>query len=49
MGSTDNEISIDESINKSLKHIPSWPPVNLEFRDLVCTVPDRDGKFIKKI
>lgn len=31
---------------RSLKYLPHWPPVNIEFQDLVYTVPDISGKWI---
>lgn len=43
-----NEISVDydreyrrqPSNNAGLKYLPHWPPVNLEFQDVVYTVPE---------
>lgn len=38
-----NEISVEsQSLNEKsgLKYLPSWPPVNIEFRDLNFSVPD---------
>lgn len=44
-----DEISIEsEHFNRkpsnSLKYLPHWPAVNIEFQDVVYTVPDFSGK-----
>lgn len=44
-----DEISVDSEHQKleakGLKYLPEWPSVNIEFQDLVYTVPDISGKF----
>ena len=50
---SDQEISIDEDYISSssgtqecgtgLKYLPHWAAVNIEFQDLVCSVPDIGG------
>lgn len=47
------EISIDEEhfnvrrdSKKGLKYLPHWPAVNIEFQDLVYTVPDISGELL---
>lgn len=48
-----DEISVDSDHQKNdsrgLKYLPAWPAVNIEFQDLVYTVPDISGKLIKEI
>lgn len=50
MQSSSDEISVQSSeccekdTPKGLKYLPHWPPVNIEFQDLVYTVPDISGK-----
>lgn len=43
-----DEISVDSNHQKhdsrGLKYLPHWPAVNIEFQDLVYTVPDISGK-----
>lgn len=54
MQSSSDEISIEgECLNKkhsssstNLKYLPHWPPVNIEFQDLVYSVPDLNGEFV---
>lgn len=49
-----DEISIEEeclskkrsSSATNLKYLPHWPPVNIEFQDLVYTVPDITGEYV---
>lgn len=37
----DSEISTDiQQLATGLKHLPRWPPVNIEFQDIVYSVPD---------
>lgn len=44
-----DEISVDSDYQKndsrSLKYLPHWPAVNIEFQDLVYTVPDISGEY----
>lgn len=52
-----DEISIEEEcLNKkrsssttNLKYLPHWPPVNIEFQDLVYTVPDISGEYMTNL
>lgn len=56
MHSPNDEISIDDqqyvssssgssiAAANTLKYLPRWPPVNIEFQDVVYTVPDLSGK-----
>lgn len=37
-----SENDIVPSVNRGLKYLPRWPPVNLEFQDLTYTVSDVD-------
>lgn len=43
-----DEISVDsdhrDDGSKALKYLPNWPSVNIEFQDLMYTVPDISGK-----
>lgn len=44
-----DEISVDSDQqrfdgSKALKYLPHWPAVNIEFQDLVYTVPDLNGE-----
>lgn len=44
-----DEISVDSDHQnregaRGLKYLPHWPAVNIEFQDLVYTVPDISGK-----
>lgn len=49
-----DEISVEEKpLNdtcigkvKRLKYLPNWPAVNIEFQDLVYTIPDIGGKCV---
>lgn len=45
-----DEISVDSDHqnhdSRGLKYLPHWPAVNIEFQDLVYTVPDISGKSI---
>lgn len=39
--STNNQLTDDEKTSyQGLKHLPHWPPVNLEFKDIVFSVND---------
>lgn len=45
-----DEISVDSDHLRSegargLKYLPHWPAVNIDFQDLVYTVPDISGKL----
>lgn len=45
-----DEISVEsdhmgQDSTKGLKYLPSWPAVNIEFQDLVYTVPDISGMY----
>lgn len=45
-----DEISVDSDQQshgaaKGLKYLPHWPAVNIEFQDLVYTVPDISGEY----
>lgn len=45
-----DEISVDSdhvrrNNTKGLKYLAHWPAVNIEFQDLVYTVPDISGMF----
>lgn len=31
---------------KRLKYLPNWPAVNIEFQDLVYTIPDIGGECV---
>lgn len=51
-----DEISIEEdpippmnevTKNNSLKYLPRWPPVNIEFQDLSYSVPDLSGMYLQ--
>lgn len=49
-----DEISVDSDHQqldgaRGLKYLPHWPSVNIEFQDLVYTVPDISGKSKVKI
>lgn len=37
-------ITVEDTTTNTLKYLPRWPPVNIEFQDLVYTVPDIRGK-----
>lgn len=39
--------AVDIGLNQSnnLKHLPHWPPVNIEFQDILYSVPDILGNF----
>lgn len=44
-----DEISVDsdhlkQDGSRGLKYLPHWPAVNIEFQDLVYTVPDISGE-----
>lgn len=48
-----DEISVDSDHqqfdgSRGLKYLPHWPSVNIEFQDLVYTVPDINGKLKTK-
>lgn len=50
MQNSSDEISIDSDHqqldgSRGLKCLPHWPSVNIEFQDLVYTVPDINGKL----
>lgn len=36
---------IELNQNSNLKHLPHWPPVNIEFQDILYSVPDLLGNF----
>lgn len=45
-----DEISVESDhmrrdSTKGLKYLPHWPAVNIEFQDLVYTVPDINGMY----
>lgn len=48
MDNSSDEISIESDPSKGshpgLKYVTHWPPVNIEFQDLVYSVPDIQGK-----
>lgn len=51
MQSSSDEISIEtipmdqkQKQQVNFKYLPYWPPVNIEFQDLVYSVPDYSGK-----
>lgn len=51
MDNSSDEISIESDPSKGsnpggLKYVTHWPPVNIEFQDLVYSVPDMQGKFV---
>lgn len=51
MDNSSDEISIESDPSKGsspggLKYVRHWPPVNIEFQDLVYSVPDVQGKFV---
>lgn len=48
MDNSSDGISIEsdpsKGSNPGLKYVTHWPPVNIEFQDLVYSVPDMQGK-----
>lgn len=47
MDISENEISLEQneysSTSNSLKYLPSWPPLNMEFQELVYSIPEIGG------
>jgi len=48
--SHDNIADITEMKSQALKYLPHWPPVNIEFEDIVYTVPDElESKYGREL
>lgn len=35
--SHDDEITAEQGQQFKLKHLPHWPPVQIDFEDIICT------------
>lgn len=50
MDNSSDEISIEsdpsKGSNPGLKYVTHWPPVNIEFEDLMYSVPDMQGECL---